>query len=48
MFVDTEDNKLKILSGATAITSKIRRTTIGIIDLSVYALKTDIKELPNV
>lgn len=48
MFVDTEDNKLKILSGATAITSKIRRTTIGIIDLTVYALKTDIKELPNV
>ncbi|KAK8897829.1 hypothetical protein M9Y10_000057 [Tritrichomonas musculus] len=31
VFIDCTDNKLKILSGETAITSKIRRTTVGII-----------------
>ncbi|KAK8898634.1 hypothetical protein M9Y10_000926 [Tritrichomonas musculus] len=31
VFIDNEDNKLKILSGETAITSKIRRMTVGII-----------------
>ena len=30
VFID-DDNKFKILTGATAITSKIRRTTVGII-----------------
>lgn len=31
VFIDNEDNKLKILTGQTAITSKIRRMTVGII-----------------
>lgn len=31
LFVDTEDNVLKVLSGATALTSKIRRTIVGIV-----------------
>ena len=31
VFIDNEDNKLKILSGETAITSKIKRMTVGII-----------------
>ena len=31
VFIDCADNKLKILSGETAITSKIKRTTVGII-----------------
>ena len=31
VFIDNEDNKLKVLSGETAITSKIRRMTVGII-----------------
>ncbi|KAK8895998.1 hypothetical protein M9Y10_013884, partial [Tritrichomonas musculus] len=31
VFIDNEDNKLKILAGQTAITSKIRRMTVGII-----------------
>lgn len=31
VFIDTEDNQLKVLSGNTAITSKIHRTTVGII-----------------
>ncbi|KAK8836695.1 hypothetical protein M9Y10_037632, partial [Tritrichomonas musculus] len=31
VFIDNEDNKLKVLSGETAITSKIKRMTVGII-----------------
>ncbi|KAK8877918.1 hypothetical protein M9Y10_004681 [Tritrichomonas musculus] len=31
VFIDNEDNKLKILAGQTAITSKIRRMTVGIV-----------------
>ncbi len=31
VFIDNEDNKLKILSGETAITSKIKRMIVGII-----------------
>ena len=35
VFIDNEDNKLKILSGQTAITSKIRRMTVGIITAKI-------------
>ncbi|KAK8836386.1 hypothetical protein M9Y10_039729 [Tritrichomonas musculus] len=31
VFIDNTDNKLKILSGETAITSKIKRMTVGVI-----------------
>ncbi len=31
VFIDNEDNKLKVLSGETAITAKLRRMTVGII-----------------
>ena len=35
VFIDCTDNKLKILSGETAITSKIKRTTVGIITAKI-------------
>ena len=35
VFIDNEDNQLKILSGNTAITSKIRRMTVGLVTAKI-------------